>query len=177
MVVKQKDWRRTEWAIPFSAVTFWIISLSMTETYKKKILNNGVWKFGIPPRRSPHQSTLEAILSFLSGATHSHAMYEIDRCAFQHLRCLQLRAIEFVLRGLSVRFYDQYGLDIGSIGLTFLGLAAGPIAGLIIIICIGAYIYTTQVPRLRGAKVPPEQRSYIAIIGAICLPTSLFWFG
>ena len=98
-------------------------------------------------------------------------MYGIDRCVFQNQHCLQLRAIQSVLRGLSVRFDDEYGLDIGSIGPTFLGLAAGSIAGLIIIICIDAYIYKPQVLWLRGAKVPPEQRSYIAMIGAICLPT------
>lgn len=78
-------------------------------------------------------------------------------------------------------FETSYGFGLGSIGLTFLGLGVGVLIGGGIIIWFSRFVYQRQAAQLRKAgrnpKVPPENRLYIAMIGSVLLPCSLFMFG
>lgn len=76
---------------------------------------------------------------------------------------------------------DIYGFGLGPAGLTFLGLGIGCIAGCIGIILVNRFVFTRQLRMQKekglAPKVNPESRLYIAMIGSIMLPASLFWFG
>nr|POE75132.1 polyamine transporter 4 [Quercus suber]POE94789.1 polyamine transporter 4 [Quercus suber] len=78
-------------------------------------------------------------------------------------------------------FMHVYGFDIASIGLTFLGLGGGCIVGCALMILFSRTVFRRHVERSKaqghGGKVAPEKRLYLGMIGSICLPISLFWFG
>ena len=104
-------------------------------------------------------------------------MHGKDCGDFQYLRRLQYGPGELLFCCFPLRFQGTIQLRAWFIGLAFLGLAVGCVFGLCLIIAYDVCLYKPQV-RVQGpSQVPPEQRLYMAMIGACCLPTSLFWFG
>lgn len=73
-------------------------------------------------------------------------------------------------------FETQYSFNLGQVGLTFLGLGVGVVIGCALIIVLARTVYQRQKAKASDGKVPPEARLYIAMIGSILLPVSLFWF-
>lgn len=79
-------------------------------------------------------------------------------------------------------FREVYGLSLVSIGLTFLGQAVGSICGFFIVVAFDRYYYQPRSRAIKAnekgpKKLAPEQRLWIAMLGAPMLPISLFWFG
>jgi Major Facilitator Superfamily len=89
-------------------------------------------------------------------------------------------------------FKEQYGLDLRSQGLTFVGLGVGILIAIIAIIINSKYIYAPLAirwkkqnaqdrgeSRTKGAAStpPPEWRLFTAFPGSILIPVSLFLFG
>lgn len=74
-------------------------------------------------------------------------------------------------------FPEVYGFGLGATGLTFLGLGVGSICGGIFLVIYSRTIARQLVKRHGAGKVPIEKRLHFAMIGSICLPISMFWFG
>lgn len=77
-------------------------------------------------------------------------------------------------------FEGIYGFNTGESGLVFIAIAVGNVIGYGIFVLVDRLAYR---PLLLAAKargdagpISPETRLYSALIGAILLPISLFWF-
>ena len=74
------------------------------------------------------------------------------------------------------RFQNVYGFSIGATGLTYLGQAVGSIVGMFISLYVYRFLWTKASQRAKaddeGANMPPEERLYIAKIGAPMFPIS-----
>lgn len=72
-------------------------------------------------------------------------------------------------------YEKTYGFSQGTIGLAYLGIGIGMLIGL------AAFGTTTNAIMKRKAKSPegmkPEHRLPPMIIGALCVPVGLFWYG
>jgi hypothetical protein len=72
-------------------------------------------------------------------------------------------------------YEDTYGFSQGSVGLAYLGIGIGMLIGL------AAFGTTTNAIMKRKAKsaegMKPEHRLPPLILGAICVPVGLFWYG
>jgi hypothetical protein len=77
-------------------------------------------------------------------------------------------------------FEDIYGFNIGESGLVFLAIALGNLIGYLAFMLIDRLKFRPLIlaakARANGPAVLPEARLYAALIGAILLPISLFWF-
>lgn len=75
----------------------------------------------------------------------------------------------------------MYGFGIENTGLTYLGQAAGSLAGFAMLLYVYRFMWTKESQRVKredsNAKMAPEKRLIVAKIGAPMLPLSLFWFG
>ncbi|EIN09355.1 MFS general substrate transporter [Punctularia strigosozonata HHB-11173 SS5] len=73
-------------------------------------------------------------------------------------------------------FIEIYGFNLGENGLAFMGVAIGAIIGLFLMI---PYVNRYIRPKFANGDedFPPEARLPPAMVGAILLPASLFWFG
>jgi hypothetical protein len=77
-------------------------------------------------------------------------------------------------------FERIYGFNTGQSGLVFLAIAVGNIIAYLLFILIDRLTFRPMIlaakPKANGNLAPPEVRLYAAMIGAILLPISLFWF-
>jgi DHA1 family multidrug resistance protein-like MFS transporter len=74
-----------------------------------------------------------------------------------------------------VVFIDIYGWRQQLLGLSFLGLFIG---AFLFIPPFFAYLYYVQEPKYNeNGELKPEERMPVAIVGALLVPISLFWFG
>jgi hypothetical protein len=73
-------------------------------------------------------------------------------------------------------FQGQYGFSEGTSGLTYLGIGVGSIIGLFICGALSDRIVAGLTARNNG-KAQPEYRLPLLIVGAILVPTGLFWYG
>lgn len=88
-------------------------------------------------------------------------------------------------------FEEVYGFDLGSQGMTFLGLGAGIFIAISFIVINSKYIYAPLAVRLKkkhlnaqgelntnsaASTPPPEWRLFIAFPGSMLIPISLFIF-
>lgn len=78
-------------------------------------------------------------------------------------------------------FEDKYGFGTTSTGLTFIGLGVGCLIAGIFIMLYSRIVFRKQTVRSEKTGnegyVAPEKALYLAMVGSICLPVSLFWFG
>lgn len=179
-MVEQKGWRWTQWTILFFTATFGAIGLGMRETYKTKILKIRAKKMGLQMHLEPQRPPTESAKIFVATKLKrpiSMLCTEKIVGLFSIYVAFNFGLLNCFFAAFPYVFKEQYNFNLGSIGLSFLGLAVGCIIGFVLIIAFDAYHYQPQV-RIHGAsQVPPEQRLYMAMVGACCLPTSLFWFG
>lgn len=100
---------------------------------------------------------------------------------FQRLSGIITKASLAFFAAFPYVFAKAYGFGIGPTGLTFLGLGIGSLVACGIMILFSRFVFRRHTARSReqgrGGKVDPEKRLYLAMIGSICLPISLFWFG
>lgn len=83
------------------------------------------------------------------------------------------------LTGYDAIYGEIYHFSQGSVGLAFIGMNVGFLVALAIV----PIIYRDYARKLRRSqekgesKLEPEQRLWYAMLGAPCLPISLFWMG
>jgi hypothetical protein len=71
-------------------------------------------------------------------------------------------------------FEDQYRFSSGTVGLTYLGLGVGCLAGLVV---FGSTSDKIIKWKAAGGEMKPEYRLLPMIYGAPCIPIGLFWYG
>ena len=183
-VVQYKSWRWTQWIMLFALGATVTMTLGMSETYKKVILQRRAKRLGLQQPQQLQKSTRETIRFFM--------MKTLIRPL--HMLCTETIVSLFDLYvafafGLLNAFFTSfawvfrtvYGMDTAQTGLTFLSQAAGTLVGCAMMIAFDHFFYKRRAAAWRDCgkalKLPPEQRLWIAMAGAPMLPISLFWFG
>ncbi|KAI7363038.1 synaptic vesicle transporter [Hortaea werneckii] len=176
-------WRWTEWVLLFFTVAGLTPAAGMNETYKSAILKKRAKERGLPPKqsgRTPLQAAAFFAKSTLTRPIHM-TLVEPVVGLFTAYVAINFAMLYAFFAAFPYVFEQIYGFGIRSTGLTFLGLGAGCIVGCALIITFSKLIFKRQVQKSiaagQGGKVNPEARLYPAMIGSICLPVSLFWFG
>lgn len=78
------------------------------------------------------------------------------------------------LESFTLVFQDIYGFTIPQTGLAYLGLLTGSV---VIIPFLFWWFHSWQSHQFRGETIEPEKRLPPALLGSICVPICLFWFG
>jgi len=181
-VVLGTDWRWTQWTILFFTVAAFGPTLGMSETYKSIILR----------RRAKMRGEASAVKTgpwFNPRAIHTFVTKLLTRPIHMALTepvvglfslyiALNFGMVYGFFAAFPYVFAEAYNFEIGSTGLMFLGLGIGSLVGCGIMMVFARVIFRPQVIRARelGKEVPPEKRLYLAMMGSVCLPVSLFWF-
>nr|POE99415.1 polyamine transporter 4 [Quercus suber] len=183
-VTVNQGWRWTQWVILFGLAFVLVLTLGMSETYKKKILQSRAKKFNIPGPPEPERSKIETAKFFLTKTvTRPISMFCTEPIVtlFDIYVAFNFGLLNAFFAAFAWVFKTRYNFGLGTVGLTYLGQAVGSLFGLAIM------LYITQIHWKRlarnakqqdqDAKLEPESRLLMAKIGAPLLPISLFWFG
>ncbi|KAF2141087.1 uncharacterized protein K452DRAFT_351730 [Aplosporella prunicola CBS 121167] len=213
-VVEGESWRWTEWVILFFMVAFLCPAFLMSETYKKQILLTRAKKAGLDltrtqtnaSRSSRAASGARALLMNTVGRP-VHMLFTEPIIGLFSLYVAFVFAMQYAFfAAFPWVFRTQYGFNLGSQGLTFLGLGVGCFVGFSTIV---GNFYLFERPRAQrwraqqaqlaqqqeeeqakaepGADAappvpalprnpPPEFTLFIAYPGSFLLPSSLFLF-
>lgn len=179
------SWRWSEWlALLIAGTSFILILFFAPETHAPTILS---WKAKILRQKEKdprYRSELDLKLEPLSGKLlrstwRPFAMLfkELSVMLFTlYLLILWVVAFTF-LTGYTFIYGDIYHLSQGEVGLCFLGLVVGIlICAALAFIVLARYSRRVRAAEQMGLQLPPpEERLWIAILTAPCLPTGLFW--
>ena len=181
------SWRWTEWTtLIIAAIIVSAIVLFLPETYGPILLK---WKAN-HLRKILRDERFEAEIEIRQISLPKRLAYSVYRPfdMFCHeimvvLFTLYLVVVYIVLftflTGYTFIYGDVYGFSQGSTGLCFAGLDIGFLVALAIVPWIHQK-YSRDLATIiekGGNKLPPEERLWYAILGAPCLPVSLFWMG
>jgi MFS family permease len=194
-----KGWRWTLWTLLFLTTVTLTPTMFMSETYKKTILEQRLKmkykkahaagdaapelesKQEVPPpllKKSIAESAKFFIRSTLTRPLHM-ALVEPVVTFFTIYVSLNIGMLYGFFAAFPYVFRTKYGFNLDQIGLTFLGLGVGALAGAAILITWSRLYYVKEVHRAVkiGNTVAPEARLGIAMIGSVMIPASLFLFG
>jgi multidrug resistance protein len=183
-VVERENWRWTQWTILFALVIIIGNTLPMSETFKKVILKRRAESLGADWPSEQKSSESETIRYFLT-TTIIRPMHMLFTEKIVTLLDLYVATsfglLNAFFAAFPLVFEEQYNFGPEIVGLTFLGQAVGSLAGFLMVIAFDKYFYQPRSKAQResnpSSKVQPEQRLWIAMLGAPMLPASLFWFG
>ncbi|KAJ4350544.1 hypothetical protein N0V95_004650 [Ascochyta clinopodiicola] len=192
-VTQTVGWRWTSWLILFfSIVLVFLPAPFYWESYKPILLRRRAKKNGQPIPPSP-----------LEGVTCAKALHTyISKTLTRPIHMLLTEPIVAVFNtysafnfGLLYAFFaafpqvyfEYYGFNSLSTGLTFLGVGAGVIAGTIVIILFSKKWYLPHVhdavandrpaPSFATSRLAPEERLPLAMVGGPCITVGLFMYG
>jgi hypothetical protein len=201
-VVEKRDWRWTQWVVLFFIVVVLTPAFGIRETYKKRILE--VRAKGLSKQNPKHERTHQSRTDVRKAAekfvrsTLTRPIHMLFTEPIPGLFSLYV-AFNFALQysffvAFPTVFEEVYGFNLGSQGLTFLGLGVGIFVGLAILILNNIYIYRPRVARWRAhaseknsadgnsittnavSTPPPEWRLVVAFPGSLLIPIALFMF-
>lgn len=183
-VVERESWRWTQWVMLFASVPVIVVTLFMSETYKKIILKRRADKLGItgpPDEDCPMWDTVQ-LFARKTVLRPLHMLFtELIVGLFGLYIATNFGLLNAFFAAFPMVYAEVYDFNLGSIGLTFLSQAVGSFCGFVIIVAFDRKFYQPRARLARQkdihAKLPPEQRLWIAMLGAPMLPISLFWFG
>jgi MFS family permease len=193
-----KGWRWTLWTLLFLTAVSLTPTAFMSETYKKTILQQRLKskqkqaraagdlaaesgsKEQVPstPQKPFIESAKFFLRTTLTRPLHM-ALVEPVVTFFTIYVSLNIGMLYGFFAAFPYVFRTKYGFNLDQIGLTFLGLGVGVVAGCAILIIWSKVFYAKQVLRAvrNGQTVAPEARLWIAMIGSVMIPASLFLFG
>ncbi|KAH9831156.1 MFS general substrate transporter [Rhodofomes roseus] len=79
------------------------------------------------------------------------------------------------IQSFEVVFVERHGFNLGQNGLAFMGLFVGALV--VYMLYVPYFIVCVKPKFAEGKNFTPEDRLPPAMVGAFCLPISLFWFG
>lgn len=183
--VQNKGWRWTQWIFIFVTLAGWIPSLFTSESYKKIILARRAKRRGQAPP-----------VDNLSGSMLTRAKWFLTITLFRPFAMLvQEPTVAYfsvyvgVIFSILFSFFDAfpvvfsgvYGFNLGETGISFIGICIGVGIGVCILLVIDRLTSskTLLARKAKGDFTPlaPEQRLYGAMLGALLITISLFWFG
>lgn len=177
-VTVEESWRWTQWVMLFGMAAVIALTVGMSETYKPVILKRRANKHGLETSDDPQRSTMQSIKFFATKTVLRplHMLFtEPIVTLFDIYIAFNFGLLNAFFAAFSWVFMTEYGFDLESTGLTYLGQAVGSLAGL----CIMLYVFYAVWPKqarqmeVRGkAKLPPEHRLLIAKMGAPLIPIS-----
>lgn len=182
-------WRYIFWVLMAITGGFWIILIVTVPETRHTIILERKAKRVSKKMRKENLASAETTVSM--HATHRKGLYELFAITLTRpIRFLITEPITTFsaayngfLYGLVYLFNEAFplvfgkghGFNVGAQGLSFLGMAIGPI------IAFCAYPlqerYYLRRVRENDGKGVPEARMWMARLGAIFIPVSLFWFG
>ena len=173
------SWRWTQWVILLFTVVCVTPTVFMKETYKSVILRRRNKKRGyrVPDlvKEQPFQFARRFVTSTVTRPVHMFCVEPVV-ASFTSYVAINFGMLYSFFAAFPYVFETQYNFNLGQVGLTFLGLGVGVAIGCALIIVLARTFYQRQKAKASDGKVPPEARLYIAMIGSILLPVSLFWF-
>ncbi|KAK2592820.1 hypothetical protein QQS21_009488 [Conoideocrella luteorostrata] len=178
-VTEAKGFRWPEWVILFMIAFNYLYCLPQSETYKKTILQKRARKteqHGVPSTFKtslPSRAIIQRIIlkPFVMLFVESIILFMTIYMAFNFAVFYSFFA------AFPYIFSNQYGFTTGQQGLVFLSIALGCIIGFAAVAIIDRRTYPALQTKHGVGMVPPEHRLYGAMIGCVCNPISLFWFG
>ena len=179
-VVQAKGWRWTQWVLLFFAIVFFAPVFFMSESYEKEILKRRAKRRGMSTPGT--EKTLIQATSFFVRAMLTRPVKMMFTEPIVGLFSLYV-AINFAtlysfFAAFPLVFGETYNFDLGSTGLSFLGLGVGVLCATAVMTLIDGHFYRRSFVQAtaRGETLAPERRLCIAMVGSIFLPVSLFWF-
>lgn len=176
-------WRWTQWTLLFFTIAALVPTLAMRETYKPTILRRRAKARGIV-LKGPEKTISQTVHQFVTGLLVRPGIMMVSEpvaSLFAIYIGLNIGIVYGFFDAFPYVFAEAYGFGIGSTGLTFLGLGVGCLCACAVMITYSLTISKRQVAHSKatgkGGKVAPEKRLYLAMVGSICLPVALFWFG
>lgn len=176
-------WRWTQWVLLFFTIAFLAPAFGMQETYKARILERRAKRLGLTlpgNEKSFADSTKIFLRSTVIRPIHMGFTEPIVGLFTLYI-AMNFAMLYSFFAVFEEIMRDEYGFGLGPSGLTFLGLGVGCIIGCGAIIIWNITVVKKQIQRSKergeGGKVNPESRLYIAMVGSIFIPVSLFWFG
>ncbi|KAH7327396.1 putative polyamine transporter 4 [Rhexocercosporidium sp. MPI-PUGE-AT-0058] len=170
------NWRYSQWVVLFIAAPVFLISLSMQETMKSRILYLRAKKV---TGKAPHREGDTHLLlhKVAAGLTRPfHMMFVEPLVAFLSIYTGFSFAMMFSFFGsYNYVFQSVYGFNQKEVGLTFLGILVGFIFAVISFGIFDATLYA-RASRRANDNPAPEHRLYAAMLGSIMMPIGLFWF-
>lgn len=190
-LVENKSWRWTQWVILFALLPIFAITSGMDETYKRVILTRRARKLGVEGPQTEDWSDPKTIKYFIRRTIIRplHMLFtETIVTLFDIYVAINFGILNAFFAAFPHVFASTYGFKLSDIGLTFLGQAVGSLCGLCIMLAFDRFIYQQWARALKDQqsksstpsvemKLAPEQRLWLAMMGAPMLPISLFWFG
>jgi hypothetical protein len=178
-VTEAKGFRWIEWVILFMIALNYLYCLPQSETYKKTILQKRARKIeqcSAPPETEaelPFSSIIQRIIlkPFIMLFVESIVLFMSIYMAFNFAVFYSFFA------AFPYIFDNQYGFTTGQQGLVFLSIALGCMIGFAAVVIIDRRTYPALQAKHGVGMVPPEYRLYGAMLGCVCNPISLFWFG
>lgn len=184
-------WRYIFWVMMAITGGFWIIlALTVPETRHTIILDRKARRVA---KLMKKENLASAESTTSTHADNRKGLYELFSITLTRpIRFLMTEPITMCsaiyngfLYGLVYLFNEAFplvfgppkghGFNVGAQGLSFLGLAIGPLLAFLCYPLQERY-YLRRV-RENGGKGVPEARMWMARLGAILIPVSLFWFG
>jgi multidrug resistance protein len=178
-VSQYKNWQWTQWITLFIIIIAYMTSLGMQETYKKIILEKRAKRLGIEPPKAtlpPGLAGLKVIMTVTLLRPISMLFTE-PIVLFMSLYTAFAFAILFAFfPAFPLIFGGVYGFTVSQVGLAFLGIAVGVIAGTATALIIDVYLYQNRFRKAVNGVVAPEHRLYAGMIGSFGIPIGIFWF-
>lgn len=143
-VVEAKGWRWTQWVVLFFTASFLPSVFLMKETYKKTLMARGVRSQRIKTQRPFVNTAHELITKTLTRPLHMLFTEPIIGLLSLYVGFNFALTYSFFVAFQYV-FSTVYRFDLGSVGLTFLGLGIGCILACFAIIWHSEYIYKPKV--------------------------------
>jgi len=182
------SWRWVEWTtLLISAIILLLILLFLPETYAPVLLQWKAHKIRAQTGEKRYRAPIEMTQVPLAKRLQ-RAMYRPFEFLFKEpiiiavaLYLILVYVVLFTfLNGFPAIFGKTYGWNPGMVGTAFMSILIGQHLPLAIMPLTSRWAESYRVKRkAQGHSVidPPENRLWMAMVGAIALPISLFWLG
>ncbi|KAH8676155.1 major facilitator superfamily domain-containing protein [Xylariales sp. PMI_506] len=174
----RKGWRWTQYTLVFFSVFCAVCLLFASETYHPVLKRRRMKQLGHElPKQPPLMDTIRLFLT-VGLIRPVHMLFTEPIVAFVCFYVACMFGTLFMFFGAFFYVFETtYKFTLIQSGLVFLGIALGCCLGTAKIVLCDKLLYRPKAQHFPPHQIPPEYRLYPAMIGSICLPIALFWFG
>jgi len=176
--IMNKDYRWTNWAELMVLGAAGILSLFLSESYRKIILRRRAIRRGIemPPAPRPPAKVLVQLLLL---KPLSMLVFEPIVQSFSLYVAFAFAVLFAFFAAFPIVFTGVYRMNPGESGMAFFGVGIGVLLGVASAIVGDRLIYRKKLDAATAngtLPLPPEERLFPAMVGSLGLPIGLFWY-